>query len=250
MNACDDQVNGRIHSFESFGALDGPGLRLVVFLQGCPLRCLYCHNPDTWEFAGGTSMTVAEVMARVERQRPYFQRGGGVTFSGGEPLAQPDFLQALLRSCIERGIHTAVDTGGGVWQPQRTPTLLALADLIILDIKAASPAAWARVTGNDGFAGLEQMLGWLRQTRRPAWIRQVVAVGLNDSPDAAQQLRDLLDGVNVERLELLPCHQLGREKWRRLGLCYGGESLLPPALEQLEQLHQLVVETKQKVKDL
>lgn len=242
MSACDDSVSGRVHSFESLGAVDGPGLRLVVFLQGCPLRCLYCHNPDTWELGAGTLMTAAAVLTRAERLRPYFQRHGGVTFSGGEPLAQPDFLEALLRGCRERGIHTAVDTGGGVWQPERTPALLALADLILLDVKAATSSAWARVAGCDRFGALEQMLAWLRRTGRPVWVRQVVAVGLNDSPAEAQSLRALLQGVRLERLDLIPCHHLGRDKWRRLGLRYSGEDLQPPTPERLRQLSRSVLD--------
>lgn len=147
-------VRGRVHSVESFGTVDGPGRRMVVFCQGCPLRCAYCHNPDTWDFAGGSETSVAELLERFERNRAFY-RGGGLTVSGGEPLAQPEFAGALFRAAHEspRGrIHTCLDSSGGAWdpcRPERFEELLAHTDLVLLDIKHSDPAAHRWLCGAD-----------------------------------------------------------------------------------------------------
>ena len=169
------EVSGRIHSVESFGTLDGPGVRYVVFLQGCPLRCLYCHNPDTWATGGGTETTVPELMRRIESCRNFI-RSGGVTLSGGEPLMQPDFSRALLESCREAGSHTALDTAGS-FPLARSRAVIDAADLVLLDIKALDPELCVRLTGRDGGNTLAT-LDWCEESGKPVWIRHVLVPGL------------------------------------------------------------------------
>ena len=234
---------GRVHSYETMGALDGPGLRLVVFLQGCPLRCRYCHNPDTWAADGGKDTDVAEIVRRLLRLQPYFGRRGGLTLSGGEPLRQPEFCGELLRECRRLGVHGALDTGGGVWD-EACREVIDLADLVILDIKAADRAVWQALTGRDAFAALTGMLAHLRRTSHPVWIRQVVAEGLNDRPEDMLKMLGLVRDLRLERLELLPYHDLARGKWERLGLPYAADDLKPPRPETLAKLRKVIADNR------
>lgn len=232
-------TSGHVHSYETLGALDGPGLRLVIFLQGCPLRCCYCHNPDTWETAAGQPTSVADISQRIRRFMPYFGRRGGVTLSGGEPLLQAAFCLEILRECQRLGVHSAIDTGGGVWNDvcrQATD----LADIVILDIKAANAELWQAVTGRDAFSTLLQLIADLRASQRPVWVRQVVAKGLNDSPEAMRDLAALVAGLNIERMELLPYHEMGRSKWDKLGLDYAANHLQPPTPDLLADLQKVL----------
>jgi len=232
-------TSGHVHSYETLGALDGPGLRLVIFLQGCPLRCCYCHNPDTWETAAGQPTSVADISQRIRRFMPYFGRRGGVTLSGGEPLLQAAFCLEILRECQRLGVHSAIDTGGGVWNDvcrQATD----LADIVILDIKAANAELWQAVTGRDAFSTLLQLIADFRASQRPVWVRQVVAKGLNDSPEAMRDLAALVAGLNIERMELLPYHEMGRSKWDKLGLDYAANHLQPPTPDLLADLQKVL----------
>ncbi|MGE5531712.1 MAG: pyruvate formate-lyase-activating protein, partial [Bacteroidota bacterium] len=223
------------------GAVDGPGLRCVVFLQGCPLRCQYCHNADTWDCQGGTEMTVEEVVARVERQRPYFGAEGGVTLSGGEPLAQPEFAAKVLRRCQELGIHTAVDTSGACLNAA-VEEALEYTDLVILDIKHTDPEKYATLTGGK----LDSTLRFLEHIRRlgkPLWVRQVIIPGWNDTEDDARALAALLRDVpSLERMELLPYHRMGRKKWEALGLRPGLEGVPEADAEVVARLERVVRE--------
>lgn len=231
--------SGLVHSYETLGALDGPGLRLVIFLQGCPLRCCYCHNPDTWDCAAGQPTTVAEIVARIQRYLPYFGSHGGITLSGGEPLLQAAFCLEILRECRRLGVHSAIDTGGGVWNDlcrQATD----LADIVILDIKATNAELWQAVTGRDAFSTLLQIIADLRASQRPVWVRQVVAKGLNDSREAMRELAALVAGLNIERIELLPYHEMGRSKWDKLGLDYAAKQLQPPTPDRLADLQKVL----------
>lgn len=206
---------GRYHSIESMGLVDGPGVRAVVFLQGCPLRCLYCHNPDT-QGAGGTDIDSARLVDRLLRFRSYFDRsGGGVTFSGGEPLAQPDFLLDCLRRLKAAGIHTCLDTSGagrGSYEE-----ILAHTDLVLYDVKHCRPEDYRSLTGRT----METTLDFVEAVRRsgvPMWVRHVVVPGLTDSPEHMARLRDYVATLpRVERVELLPFHKLGAHKYERLG---------------------------------
>lgn len=224
-------MNLRIHSYESLGAVDGPGIRLVVFLQGCPLRCVFCHNPDTWPLTGGTETPVDEVVRRALRMRPYLGKEGGVTFSGGEPLLQAEAVLEATRALQAQGIHVALDTSGAV----DTPAALALldaVDLVLLDVKSPTPEGFRAVTGADP-QPYWNVLAHLRATQKPIWVRQVVANGLNDTPAEKAATRALIDGLNVQRVDRLPYHELGVHKYEALGIPYRGAHLAPPSKEAL-----------------
>ncbi len=221
----------RVHSYESFGAVDGPGIRLVVFLQGCPLRCLYCHNPDTWDFAGGVETPVEEILRKAQRVRPYFGEDGGVTFSGGEPLAQAAALLEATRLLQAEGIHVALDTSGAIDTPEAL-ALLDAVDLVLLDVKHPEAERFRAVTGLDQGA-TRRVFAHLRASQKPVWIRQVVATGLNDTPEEKAATKDFIAGLNVQRIDRLPYHELGLHKYESLGLPYRGSSLKPPTAEAL-----------------
>ena len=218
-------MNLRVHSYESFGAVDGPGIRLVVFLQGCPLRCLFCHNPDTWPEEGGTETPVGEVVRRALRMRPYLGRSGGVTFSGGEPLLQAEAVLEATRALQAQGLHVALDTPAAL-------AALDAADLVLLDVKSPTPEGFRAVTGADP-APYWNVLAHLRATGKPLWVRQVVAQGLNDTPAEKAATRALLEGLNVQRVDRLPYHELGVHKYEALGIPYRGARLAPPSKEAL-----------------
>ncbi len=218
---------GRLHSFNTLGTLDGPGLRLLVFLQGCPLRCIYCHNPDAWPPEGGREASVEEILIRAQRQKIYFGNEGGVTLTGGEPLFQPRFTLAILNALRREGIHTALDTSGALSTPPALACLDA-ADLILLDLKSPFPRRYAAITGHP-FKPLLRTLAHLRQTRKPIWLRQVAARGLNDTPREAAATRRLTAGLNIQRFDSLPYHTLGEAKYQALGIDYPGKHLSPPA---------------------
>ncbi len=216
----------RVHSFESLGALDGPGIRYIIFLQGCPLRCLFCHNPDSWDMHGGTAYSIDELVRRADRFKPYFANGGGVTLSGGEPLAQAKAILPLIQALRAHGIHVAVDTSGAIASPEAL-AVLDEADLILLDVKAPTAASFESVTGLP-FAPYLQTLEHLRTTHKPIWLRQVVAPGLNLSQADADATIALVKGLNIERVDLLPYHELALSKYETMGLTYRGKNLTVP----------------------
>ena len=222
-------IEGRIHSLESMGLVDGPGIRGVVFLQGCRLRCKYCHNPDTWAASGGERVTPQALVRQLERFRPYYDRsGGGVTFSGGEPLQQPAFLIQALRLCQEAGIHTCLDTAG-VGQGDYE-TILRYTDLVLYDVKHFTPEGYRELTGQP----MEETLRFVEAVRRagvPMWVRHVVVPGLTDGDAHLQGLARYVRTLpRVQRVELLGYHLLGVEKYRALGLDYPLEGV--PALSE------------------
>jgi pyruvate formate lyase activating enzyme len=212
------QITGRIHSFQSMGAVDGPGLRFVVFMQGCPLRCAYCHNPDTWDFQGGQAYTPEQVAARVMRCLPYL-KGGGVTVSGGEPLAQPRFVKALFRQLKQKGVHTALDTSGA-GDLDAAREVLADTDLVLADVKFLSGADYRRYCGAD-FDRIAAFLELTRQCGVALWVRQVVVPGLNDTPESIDALAAFLkDYPNLEKIELLGFEKLCLEKYDAMGIAF------------------------------
>lgn len=221
----------RLHSYESFGAVDGPGIRLVVFLQGCPLRCLFCHNPDTWDAHGGRDVTLSEIVQRARRMRPYLGDDGGVTFSGGEPLLQAPALLSAINALHNEGFHVAIDTSGAIDTPQ-TRAVLDAADLILLDVKHPFPERFREVTGLDIAATL-RTFDYLRKTQKPVWIRQVVAHGLNHTAEEKAATKEMLQGLNVQRIDRLPYHELGLHKYDSLGIPYRGADLSKPTDEEL-----------------
>ena len=222
---------------ETMGALDGPGLRMVVFLQGCPLRCRYCHNPDTWSTQGGQEMTPEQVVQRVVKYKRFFGKKGGVTFSGGEPLYQAGFVRECIRLMHDKGIHCAVDTSGGVWNDE-VKALLDEADLILLDIKHTDAERFRELTG-AGMDALMNCLARLKETLTPVWIRQVIVEGFTQEEEQVRALRSLIKGINVIKIELLPYHTLGVHKWKALGLPYALEGVQPPGNDTMERLRRI-----------
>ena len=211
-------AQGRILSIESMGLVDGPGIRTVVFFQGCPLRCLFCHNPDSWQFGGGESIEAEELLRRLIRFKPYYQKsGGGVTFSGGEPLMQGEFLLEMLKLCKENGIHTCLDTSGvgtGGYDE-----ILELCDLVLYDIKALTPESYLKMCS----AGMDETLKFveaLRRVRPETVIRQVVVPGINDNDEYMKNLKIYIDEnlPFVSSVELLPYHRMGEHKYKKLGI--------------------------------
>lgn len=212
-------IKGRIHSIESMGLVDGPGIRTVVFFQGCPLRCAYCHNPDTWNMQGGTEITPDELVKKLLRFKPYFQKsGGGVTFSGGEVLLQPVFLLKILKLCKENNIHTTLDTSGfGLGDYDE---ILRYTDLVLLDIKHVDDIGYKNLTGQEK-EPLNDFLKALEKSQAKTWIRHVVIPSLTDSEEHILELAKLIINIrNVEKIELLPYHTLGANKYEVLGIEY------------------------------
>ncbi len=209
-------LKGLVHSFESLGTLDGPGVRCVVFLQGCPLRCIYCHNPDTWDKSKGMAMSAQEVLERVTRYRAYFGNNGGITVSGGEPLLQAEFVTEIFARCQEEGIHTVLDTSGhGVQKESLTP-LLEKTDMVLLDLKMTTEQDYIQNTGGS-LKKVMDFLDELEQRKIPVWIRQVVVPGVTDSQENLIRLAQLLAGKkSVQKVEFLPFRKLCQEKYEQM----------------------------------
>lgn len=227
---------GSVHSWELVTAVDGPGTRLTTFLAGCPLRCLYCHNPDTLEMRRGRPVLADEVLGRVARYRAIFRAtGGGLTISGGEPLMQPAFVRRLLRGAKELGVHTAIDTSGFLGSAC-TDDMLADLDLVLLDVKSGLPETYRRVTGRD----LQPTLDFgarLSEHGIETWVRFVLVPGLTDEVANVTAVADYVATLNtVTRVEVLPFHQMGRDKWAALGMRYELDGTPPPTPELVERV--------------
>ncbi|WNX84539.1 pyruvate formate-lyase-activating protein [Agathobaculum sp. NTUH-O15-33] len=208
---------GRLNSIQSLGAVDGPGLRYVVFLQGCPLRCAYCHNPDTWPADGGEEIEADTLVQKALRFRPYWKNGGGVTISGGEPLYQAPFVEELFAGLHEHGVHTALDTSG-VGNLAEAARVLDHTDLVLCDLKFLTKADYMKYCRGD-LAQVERFLHLTAMKQVPLWIRHVVVPGLTDGVDHLRLIRDKAESLpNFEKLEFLPFHKLCIEKYDRLGI--------------------------------
>jgi len=219
-------ITGRIHSIESFGTLDGPGIRYVLFMQGCPLRCLYCHNPDARDTEAGRTMTTGEVLADILTYRPFIKRGG-VTLSGGEPLLQPAFACELLDGCREQRLHSAVDTSGALPLDISRP-VLDRADLILLDVKAIDDDFCIALTGMGNRLTLAT-LEYCETARKPVWIRHVLVPGYTLDTSRLERLADhLLRYTCIDKIELLPFHKMGEYKWEALKHPYALKHTQPP----------------------
>lgn len=240
---------GRIHSVETFGTVDGPGIRFVLCLQGCPLRCRYCHNPDTWDPGGGTLKTVDEILAEIEPYVDYYRRsGGGITVSGGEPMLQAPFVAELFRACKERwNLHTALDSSG-FCDPAHAEALLGVTDLVLLDLKLMNRFGHRDLTGQSN----DRMIAFARFLSERGirmWIRRVLVPGVTD---AAEDLMDLglfigeLSGV--EKVEVLPYHRMGEYKWRQLGIRYPLEGTPEPDSKEIERAYRLIGEGRRLVR--
>lgn len=235
---------GKIHSFESFGTVDGPGIRFVVFLQGCPMRCLYCHNPDSRPLAGGREMSAEEVVREALKYRSYFGSKGGVTVSGGEPLVQLDFLTELFTLLKREGVHTCLDTSGICYREEdgRYEELARVTDLVLLDIKHADEEAHRALTGQSGKAP-RAFATFLSGRGVPMWIRHVLVPKLTDDDGALHRLRAFLDTLHtVEKVEVLPYHSMGEVKYEQMELSYPLHGTLPPKKERVENARRILTE--------
>ena len=228
-------MQGRIHSFQSLGTVDGPGVRAVVFMQGCPLRCACCHNPDTWDFGGGKLVSAEEIFRKIQRLRAYFGKDGGVTVSGGEPLLQADFVAELFRLCRADGISCALDTSGCVYN-ESVERLLSLTDLVLLDYKYTNDTDYKKYTGMS-MQSAEDFLARLDALGKRVWIRQVIIPTLNDSEESVRRLYALSERYScIEKTELLPFRKLCVEKYRALGIDFPLENIPEASEELIERL--------------
>ena len=236
-------MTGKIHSFESFGTVDGPGIRFVVFVQGCPMRCLYCHNPDTWSSAGGTQYTAEEVASRILKYKNYFTGGGGATVSGGEPLMQAAFVEELFTILKKSGIHTALDTSGALYDarnPRAFDSLLAVTDLVLLDIKHIDDDEHIKLTGRSN-KNILAFARYLSDLGKPVWIRHVLVPGITDNDEYLHRLKAFLSTLtNVEKVEVLPYHTMGEVKYNKLGIDYPLKGVQPPSPERVKNAKEIL----------
>lgn len=234
------EIMGRIHSVETFGALDGPGIRYVLFLQGCPLRCAFCHNPDTWECADGKLVSAEQAAEDILRYKNFIA-GGGVTLSGGEPLLQADFCREVLARCRAAGLHTAIDTSGSVPLKICKPAIDA-ADMLLLDIKAIDPDVCRKLTGQDNRSALE-ILNYCELTGKEVWIRHVMVPGITLEKSQLTRLADFIKGYScVTKVELLPFHKMGEYKWETLKLPYTLSDTPEPTRQEIEMARNIFTE--------
>lgn len=232
-------VKGSIHSFETFGSVDGPGVRFVIFLKGCAMRCQYCHNPDTWKM-GEAKATSEEILQKALRYRSYWGKDGGITVSGGEPLLQLDFLLDLFTKAKQKGIHTVLDTSGNPFTREepffsKFQQLMQVTDLLLLDIKVFDAQKHLSLTKQPN-ANILDMARYLSDIQKPVWIRHVLVPQINDTPQDLDALDQFLQSLqNVQRVEILPYHTLGVYKWKELGYTYDLEGIQPPDPASIEE---------------
>lgn len=228
-------MRGHIHSTQTLGTVDGPGVRFVLFMQGCPLRCGCCHNPDTWAVGTGKEADAEQIFHQVERYRAYFGKDGGLTVSGGEPLLQPAFVRELFTLCRKAGIHTALDTSGCLWN-EEIEGLLHVTDLCLLDHKMPTDEAYRAHVG-CGIDAPEHFLARLQHLRIPTWLRRVIIPGINDSIAQTKQLYALRERFScVERIELLPFRKLCVTKYEAMGIPFPFRDIPPATSEQINTL--------------
>jgi pyruvate formate lyase activating enzyme len=232
----EEDVTGYVHSWEVGSTVDGPGLRFVGFLTGCPLRCLYCHNPDTWHKYNGHPVSVSRAMRQIGNYVQVLKiSNGGITLSGGEPQLQREFVTRIFRHCKELGLHTCLDTSGRLGDRFTDDELMDI-DLHLLDIKSGDPDTFKKVTNQP----LQPTLDFARRLamlKRPMWIRFVLVPGLTDDQDNVERVADFCAGLtSVERVEILRFHQMGQDKWRKLGLEYALANVAPPGVELTERV--------------
>ncbi len=236
-------MKGRIHSTESFGTVDGPGVRYVVFFQGCPLRCKYCHNPDTWEFHGGHEVTAEELMKEYDSYKE-FLKSGGITATGGEPLAQPEFLAELFSLAKSKGVHTCLDTSAGVYSPEehsKIDEVLKYTDLVMLDIKHIDPVEHKKLTGM-GNSHILSFAEHIRDLGIPVWIRHVLVPGITDKYDELFRLGEYLSGLkNLKALDVLPYHDMAKTKYAELGIDYPLADVPPLTKEAAIRAREIIM---------
>ena len=239
-------MNGFVHSTESFGTVDGPGVRFVIFLQGCPMRCQYCHNPDTWKMKAGSVRSAASLIKEYQRNAPYYSKGG-ITVTGGEALMQIDFVLDLFRLAKEKKIHTCLDTSGVTYHPgestynQKLDQLMEVTDLVMLDIKHIDPEGHKTLTGHDN-AGILAFAKYLEQKQIPVWIRHVVVPGITDDPALLTRLGAFLGTLsNIQALDVLPYHIMGVVKYEQLDMPYPLKGVPPATKQQAMEAKKIIL---------
>ena len=239
-------MTGRIHSYESFGTVDGPGIRFVIFFQGCPMRCKYCHNPDTWQVGDGREVSAEDAVKEALKYKSYFGTKGGVTATGGEPMLQLPFLTELFSRLKAKGVHTCLDTSAAPFPAEENADrsafdeLLKVTDLVLLDIKHIDEEAHRALTGRSG-AHARAFANYLSERGKPMWIRHVLVPGITDDDGALLRLKTFIDGLKtVEKVEVLPYHTLGIAKYRALGMEYPLEGVRPPEKERVQNARMIL----------
>ncbi len=234
-------MKGYVHSIETFGLVDGPGVRFIAFLAGCAMRCKYCHNPDSWHF-GGEEYEAKELLEKALRYKTYWKDQGGITLSGGEPMLQPEFVTELFTLAKKAGVHTTLDTSGQPWKMgvDKFEEMFKVTDLVMLDIKEIENEAHKELTGvpNDNIIELAH---YLSDMNKPMWIRHVLVPGVTDSDESLAKTKELVDSLkSVERVEILPYHSLGRSKWDKLGFDYPLGDTPAPTQEQVKHAESIL----------
>ena len=232
-------MNGKITDIETMGLVDGPNMRLVLFLAGCKLRCLYCHNPETWSFEGLKEISPEEVLKMYNKYKNYYGENGGVTFSGGEPLLQSEFVLETIKLLKDNGIHTVLDTAG---VGADYDDIVKFVDLVILDIKAVDPKEYKFVTGME-MAEFNQFLEKCIKLNKKLWLRQVIVPNINDDEEHVLKLKEFAKNIpNVEKIELLPYHSMAKEKYQKLGIPYRLETTSDMDKDKCKELQKILNE--------
>ena len=238
-------ITGKIHSLESFGAADGPGVRFVVFLKGCDMRCKYCHNPDSWASQGAEEWTAEDLFSKVKKYKAYWGKDGGITVSGGEPLLQIDFLIEFFKLAKKEGIHTTIDTSGNPFTREepffsKFNELLKYTDLVMLDIKHIDDEEHKKLTGHTN-KNILDCARYLSEQGIPMWIRHVLVPGITDKDEYLIKTREFIDTLDtVMKVEVLPYHTLGEYKWKELGIPYKLEGVEPPSEERIQNAKKIL----------
>lgn len=239
------ELKGYVHSLESFGSVDGPGVRYIIFLTGCAMRCQFCHNPDTWDMSKGKAYTADELLKTAMRYRNYWGEEGGITVSGGEPLLQIDFLTELFKKAKEQGVHTTIDTSGNPFTREepffsKFNELMKYTDLVMLDIKHIDDEKHQILTGKTN-KNILDLAKYLDEIGKPVWIRHVLVPERSDEDEALEKLHEFIEGLgNVEKVEVLPYHTLGSYKWKELGYDYPLEGIEPPTKERIANANKIL----------
>jgi len=240
MENFDKSKYAKVHSYESFGTVDGPGIRFVIFMQGCQLKCKYCQNRDTWDTHAGKLVSLDELLQRIKKYVNYIKPTGGVTVTGGEPLLQPIFLISLFKELKKLDIHTAIDTSGMVELTQDIKELLSLTDLVLLDIKHINSDKCKKLVGFSNEKELE-FARYLSNNNIPTWIRQVIVPGITDGKDDLINLKEFLSTLkSIQKIELLPYHDLGKFKWASLGYAYELENIRTANNDDIKKVKQIL----------
>ncbi len=233
------EIKAKIHSVETCGTVDGPGIRYVIFFKGCPLRCVYCHNPDTWSSNNATEVSVSELFSELRKYKEFMRfSGGGITVTGGEPLVQSEFILELFKLCKKENIHTAIDTSGNVFN-EKVKSVLEYTDLVLLDIKAFDDELFKSITGKSVRNTLD-FAKWLNKKDIDTWIRFVFVPTVNDDFDDILKIAEYIkDFKNISRVEVLPFHKMGEYKWEELKLDYKLKKVLPPLEKDIEKVKNI-----------